>query len=81
MRHDCQARTGLFKRVTDLTKDDSEPLFSLNVSNSVHMNDTVCKFKRYEDDSHSYAGIDKHESNTRVGLFDTAVSTREFEEM
>ena len=56
-------------------------MFSLNVFNSVHMNDTVCKFKRYEDDSRSYAGIDKHESNTRVGLFDTAVSTREFEEM
>lgn len=71
----------LFKKVTGLTKDDFELLLSLNVFNSARMNDAVYKFKRYEDDSLSYAGIDKHESDTQVGLFDTAISTQEFEEM
>lgn len=71
----------LFKKVIGLTKDDFELLLSLNVFNSARMNDAVYKFKRYEDDSLSYAGIDKHESDTQVGLYDTAISTQEFEEM
>jgi molybdopterin-guanine dinucleotide biosynthesis protein len=71
----------LFKKVTGLTKDDFDLLLSLNVFNGARMNDAVYKFKRYEDDSLSYAGIDKHENDTHVGLFDTAVPMQEFEEM
>lgn len=71
----------LFKKVTGLTKDDFELLLSLNVFNPARMNDAVYKFKRYEDDSLSYAGIDKHEQDTQVGLFDTAIPAQEFEEM
>lgn len=71
----------LFKKVTGLTKDDFELLLSLNVFNSARMNDAVYKFKRYEDDSLSYAGIDKHEQDAQVGLFDTAIPMQEFEEM
>ncbi|MCI1636109.1 GIY-YIG nuclease family protein [Bifidobacterium sp.] len=71
----------LFKKVTGLTKEDFELLLSLNVFNSARMNDAVYKFKRYEDDSLSYAGIDKHEHDLRVGLFDTAIPVQEFEEL
>lgn len=71
----------LFKKVTGLTKEDFELLLSLNVFNSARMNDAVYKFKRYEDDSLSYAGIDKHEQDTQVGLFDTAIPVQEFEEL
>lgn len=71
----------LFKKVTGLTKDDFELLLSLNVFNPARMNDAVYKFKRYEDDSLAYAGIDKHEQDTQVGLFDTAIPAQEFEEM
>jgi hypothetical protein len=39
------------------------------------MNDAVYKFKRYEDASLSYAGIDTHEGED-IGLYDTVV-TRE----
>lgn len=70
----------LFKKVTGLTKDDFELLLSLNVFNSARMNDAVYKFKRYEDDSLSYAGIDKHEGE-KVGGFDTVLTCQEFEEM
>ena len=70
----------LFKKVTGLTKDDFELLLSLNVFNSARMNDAVYKFKRYEDDSLTYAGIDKHEGE-KVGGFDTVLTRQEFEEM
>lgn len=71
----------LFKKIIGLTKDDFELLLSLNVFNPARMNDAVYKFKRYEDDSLSYAGIDKHEQDTQVGLFGTAIPAQEFEEM
>lgn len=70
----------LFKKVTGLTKGDFELLLSLNVFNSARMNDAVYKFKRYEDDSLSYAGIDRHEGE-QVGGFDTVLTRQEFEEM
>lgn len=72
---------GLFKKVTGLSKDDFELLLSLNVFNSTRMNDAVYKFKRYEDASLSYTGIDKHKQDASVGLFDTTVTKQEFEEM
>lgn len=70
----------LFKKVTGLTKDDFELLLSLNVFNGARMNDAVYKFKRYEDDSLSYAGIDKHEGE-KIGGFDTVLNRQEFEEI
>lgn len=46
------------------------------------MNDAVYKFKRYEDDSLSYTGINKHEGEN-IGLYDTVIRrgdvVREFE--
>ena len=69
----------LFRKVTGLKVEDFELLISLNVFNSSIMNDAVYKFKRYEDSSLSYSGLNKHEKDKNVGLFDTSVSIKEFE--
>ena len=42
------------------------------------MNDAVYKFKRYEDASLVYAGIDKHEGD-EIGLYDTVLSATDYE--
>lgn len=67
---------GLFKKVTGLTQKDFELLISLGVFNSALMNDAVYKFKRYEDSSLEYTGINKHEGE-KVGLYDTVLSKEE----
>lgn len=41
------------------------------------MNDAVYKFKRYEDSSLSYIGINRHEGEG-IGLYDTVLSTKEY---
>ncbi len=70
-----QLEPGLFKKVTGLTIKDFESLVSLGLFNSALMNDAVYKFKRYEDTSLSYTGINKHEGED-IGLYDTVI-TRE----
>ena len=65
----------LFKKVTGLTVKDFELLVSLGVFNSALMNDAVYKFKRYEDPSLAYTGINRHEGEN-IGLYDTVI-TRE----
>jgi len=73
-----QLEPGLFKKVTDLTVKDFELLVSLGVFNSALMNDAVYKFKRYEDASLRYTGIDKH-AGEDIGLFDTVLRRNEIE--
>ena len=73
-----QLEPGLFKKVTGLTVKDFELLVSLGVFNSALMNDAVYKFKRYEDASLRYIGIDKHESEN-LGLYDTVLSRNDYE--
>ena len=67
---------GLFKKVTGLTKEDFELLVSLGVFNSALMNDAVYKFKRYEDASLVYTGINRHEGED-IGLYDTVLSQKD----
>ena len=74
-----QLEPGLFKKVTGLNVKDFELLVSLGVFNSSLMNDAVYKFKRYEDASLSYVGINKHEGED-VGLYDTTLSSDDFKE-
>jgi len=69
---------GLFKRVTGLEVKDFELLVSLNVFNSALMNDAVYKFKRYEDSSLVYTGINKHEGED-IGLYDTVLKRSDYE--
>ena len=73
-----QLEPGLFKKVTGLDVKDFELLVSLGVFNSGLMNDAVYKFKRYEDASLEYIGINKHEGEN-VGGFDTVISSDEYE--
>ena len=66
----------LFKKVTGITVLDFELLVSLGLFNSALMNDAVYKFKRYEDASLDYAGLNKH-TGKRVGLYDTVIDSEE----
>ena len=70
---------GLFKKVTGLNVKDFELLVSLGLFNSALMNDAVYKFKRYEDSSLEYIGINKHEGED-VGLYDTVITSKEYKE-
>lgn len=74
-----QLEPGLFKKVTGLNVKDFELLVSLGVFNSALMNDAVYKFKRYEDASLEYIGINKHEGED-VGLYDTVLSAKDYQE-
>lgn len=72
--------SALFERVTGLTVKDFQLLIKLNVFNSGRMNDSVYKFKRYEDDSLTYTGINRHKGEA-VGGYDTVITQQEFEEL
>ncbi|MDC7228520.1 MAG: DEAD/DEAH box helicase family protein [Spirochaetales bacterium] len=73
-----QLEPTLFKKVTGLSVKEFELLVSLGVFNSALMNDAVYKFKRYEDASLEYTGIDRHEGE-EVGLYDTVLSSSDYE--
>lgn len=73
-----QLEPGLFKKVTGLSVKDFELLVSLDVFNSNLMNDAIYKFKRYEDSSLEYVGINKHKDES-IGLFDTVISKDEYD--
>lgn len=75
-----QLEPGLFKKVTGLTVKDFELLVGLGVFNSGLMNDAVYKFKRYEDASLSYTGINKHEGED-IGLYDTIITRKDAQKM
>ena len=64
---------GLFKKVTGLTVEDFNLLVSIGVFNATHMNQAVFAFRRYEDASLSYTGIESHEGLRHYGLYDTVV--------
>ena len=68
-----QLEPDLFRKVTGLTLKDFELLVSLNLFNSVLMNDAIYKFKRYEDSSLEYIGIN-NVSHEYVGMWDTVIS-------
>lgn len=64
----------LFRAVTGLSVEDFNLLVSLGVFNAGHMNQAVFAFRRYEDASLSYTGIDSHDGLTHYGLYDTVVA-------
>jgi len=75
-----QLEPGLFKKVTGLNVKDFELLCSIGVFNANLMNDAIFKFKRYEDSSLSYTGIDKHEGKD-IGGWDTVIKRTEYERL
>ncbi len=64
----------LFLTVTGLTVQDFHLLVLLRVFNTEHMNQAVFAFRRYEDASLRYTGIESHEGLTHYGLYDTVVA-------
>ncbi len=67
----------LFLTVTGLTVDDFHLLVRLKVFNTEHMNQAVFAFRRYEDSSLMYTGIDSHPDLSHYGLYDTVVAVDE----
>lgn len=64
----------LFRTVTGLTVGDFHLLVRLKVFNTEQMNQAVFAFRRYEDASLRYTGIESHEGLTHYGLYDTVVA-------
>ena len=63
----------LFLTVTGLTVSDFHLLVRLKVFNTERMNQAVFAFRRYEDASLRYTGIESHKGLTHYGLYDTVV--------
>lgn len=76
-----QFEPGLFKKVTGLTVKDFELLVSIGIFNDSLMNQAVYNFKRYEDASLEYTGINRHGEDDSVGLFSTVISKEDYEDM
>jgi hypothetical protein len=74
-----QLEPALFKRVTGLRVEDFNQLCSLGVFHSQNMNSAIFAFKRFEESSLKYTGLDMTTLN--VGLFDKSVNknTTEFQ--
>ena len=64
----------LFLAVTGLTVKDFHLLVRLKVFNTEQMNQAVFAFRRYEDASLRYTGIESHEGLIHYGLYDTVVA-------
>ena len=73
-----QLEPDLFFKVTGLTLKDFSQLVSLGVFNGPLMNDAIYKFKRYEDASLEYTGINRH-AGEDIGLYQTVMSREEYE--
>ncbi|MDI6746348.1 MAG: restriction endonuclease [Rhodocyclaceae bacterium] len=67
----------LFLAVTGLTVQDFHLLVRLKVFNTEQMNQAVFAFRRYEDASLRYTGIESHSGLTHYGLYDTVVAREE----
>lgn len=72
-----QLEPELFKKVTGLSIKDFELIVSIGVFNDALMNDAVYKFKRYEDSSLNYTGIDKHIGD-KIGGWDTSITEEDY---
>jgi len=75
-----QLEPGLFKKVTGLSVEDFNMLCSLGVFNAPLMNDAIFKFKRYEDASLTYTGVNKHSAD-EVGGWDTTIRKTQYEKL
>ncbi len=69
----------LFRRITGIEKEDFETLNSLGLFNTELMNEAIYNFKRYEDSSLSYAGIELNDVKV-YGGFDEVKEREEFYE-
>ena len=70
----------LFKKVTGIRVEDFDKLISIGVFNSAAMNEAVAAFRRYEESSLTYTGVDKHYGE-KVGLWDIAINREELQSL
>lgn len=63
----------LFSTVTGLSVADFAMLRSAGVFNETHMNDAILSFRRAEEASLAYTGIERHTGLRRWGVFNTVV--------
>lgn len=70
----------LFKKVTGLSVKDFDVLCSIGLFDSEKMNQGIFGFRKYENSSLSYTGIDKHAGES-VGGWDTVLRREEYEEL
>ena len=71
-----QLEPELFRKVTGLYVQDFRLLERLNVFNGALMNDAVFKFKRYEDGSLEYTGVNRYQT-VAIGGFNTTLTVGE----
>jgi hypothetical protein len=64
----------LFRAVTGLTVSEFHLLVRLKVFNTEQMNQAVFAFRRYEDASLRYTGLESYPGLTSYGLYDTVVA-------
>lgn len=67
----------LFRKVTGITVADFELLASIGLFNEGLMNDAIFKFRRYEEASLEYTGINKH-AGQNIGGFSTTLSADDY---
>lgn len=75
-----QLQPGLFKKVTGLDVKDFDILCSIGLFDSDKMNQGIFGFRKYENASLSYTGIDMHEGEM-IGGWDTVLRREEYEEL
>ena len=73
-----QIEPELFQKVTGLTVKDFDVLCSIGLFDSEKMNQGIFGFRKYENSSLSYTGIDKH-AGEAVGGWDTVIRREEYE--
>ena len=73
-----QIEPELFRKVTGLTVKDFDVLCSIGLFDSEKMNQGIFGFRKYENASLYYTGVDKHEGES-VGGWDTVLRREEYE--
>ena len=75
-----QIEPDLFKKVTGLSVKDFDVLCSIGLFDPEKMNQGIFGFRKYENSSLNYTGIDKHEGEA-IGGWDTVLRREEYEEL
>ena len=73
-----QIEPELFKKVTGLSVKDFDVLCSIGLFDPEKMNQGIFGFRKYENSSLNYTGIDKHEGES-IGGWDTVIRREEYE--
>lgn len=73
-----QIEPELFKKVTGLSVKDFDVLCSIGLFDPEKMNQGIFGFRKYENSSLNYKGIDKHEGES-IGGWDTVLRREEYE--